>query len=309
MHEHDGLAELFEAHRGHLRAVAARMLGSLSDADDAVQETWLRLSRTEVAGVDNLAGWLRTVVSRICLDMLRSRTSRREEPLDRQRGDGLPEDSDAPEDEVLRVDSVGRALLVVLDTLSPAERVAFVLHDLFAVPFAQIAPVLDRSEVTTKKLASRARHKVRGTPADSAASAARHRHRHVVEAFLAAARTGDLDGLLAVLAPDVVRRADPAVLPSGAPTEIRGADAVARNTTVFGRPSRFGTPALVNGTVGIVVAPRGRLRLAIRFTFGEDGRITAYEVIGEPERLRELSLGVLNNDLRRLGGAPTGVVG
>ncbi|MEU8782283.1 sigma factor [Streptomyces sp. NPDC048637] len=293
MDEQDRLAERFETQRGHLRAVAYRMLGSLSDADDAVQEAWLRLSRVDSDTVENLPGWLTTVVSRLCLDILRSRTVRREEPVGQQ----LPEpagdagDGTGPEPEALLIDSVGRALLVVLDTLAPAERIAFVLHDMFAVPFDRIAPLVARSPVTTKKLASRARHKVQGTPTVPAADLARQRK--AVDAFLAASRDGDLDALLTVLAPDVVRRADPAALPPGAPTVVRGARSVAEGTLVFGRKARFAAPALVNGTVGIVVAPRGRLLLALTLTV-EGERITTYEVIADPARLRQLDLAVLD---------------
>lgn len=293
MDEQDRLAERFETHRGHLRAVAYRMLGSLSEADDAVQEAWLRLSRTDVSGVENLAGWLRTVVSRVCLDILRARATRREDPVGQQLPElaSVADDGGDPEREALLVDSVGRALLVVLDTLVPAERIAFVLHDMFAVPFDQIAPIVERSPVTTKKLASRARRKVRGTPALPRAVLAQHRQ--VVEAFLAASRGGDLNALLAVLAPDVVRRADLAALPLGAATEARGARAVAEETVVFGRRSRFAEPALVNGTVGVVVAPHGRLLLALTVTI-ENERISAYDVIADPARLAQLELAVLD---------------
>ncbi|QLH22982.1 sigma-70 family RNA polymerase sigma factor [Streptomyces sp. Rer75] len=296
MDEQDRLAERFEAHRSHLRAVAYRLLGSLSEADDAVQETWLRLSRSDADQVENLPAWLHTVVSRLCLDMLRSRSARREEPIERQpahqvRDDGGTGGGGDPEGEAVLIDSVGRALLVVLDTLAPAERIAFVLHDAFAVPFDQIAPVVERSPATAKKLASRARHKVRGTPAVSAAGLASQRR--VVDAFLAAARDGDLEALLAVLAPDVVRRADRAALPPGVPTTSRGARTVAKETTVLGRRARFAAPALVNGSVGVVVAPRGRLLLALTFTV-EDGRIATYEVIADPVRLRGLELAVLD---------------
>ena len=290
---HEGLAEVFEAHRGRLRAVAYRMLGSLSDAEDAVQEVWLRLSRVEADGIDNLDAWLRTVVSRICLDMLRTRATRREDPV----GQELPDqgwvagEGGDPEHEALLVESVGRALLVVLDALSPAERVAFVLHDMFAVPFDQIAPIVGRSTVTAKKLASRARHRVRGTPAAPEAELAAQRK--VVEAFLAASRTGDMAGLLAVLAPDVVRRADPAALPVGANTVARGAREVAQQTMVFGRRSRFAAAALIDGSVGVVVAPYGRLVLALTLTV-EDDRIAGYEVIAAPARLRRLDVAVLD---------------
>ncbi|MFD9909335.1 sigma-70 family RNA polymerase sigma factor [Streptomyces sp. NPDC059063] len=296
MEKQTGLADRFEAQRTRLRAVAYRMLGSLAEAEDAVQETWLRLSRTDAdddaAEIDNLPGWLTTVVSRVCLDMLRTRTSRREEFVGGQVPDHIGgAAAHTPEEEAVLVESVGRALLVVLDTLGPAERVAFVLHDSFAVPFDRIAPVVERSTVATKKLASRARSKVRGTPA--LPDAELDRHRHVVEAFLAAARGGDLDALLAVLAPDVVRRADVAAVPAGAPTEIHGADAVARETVVLSRNARVAALALVDGAPGIVVAPRGRLLLALTLTV-ESGRVTAYEVIADQARLQRLTLAVLD---------------
>jgi RNA polymerase sigma factor (sigma-70 family) len=294
MNAPERLAERFEAHRGQLRAVAYRMLGSLSDADDAVQEAWLRLSRlsgSDAEAIENLEAWLRTAVSRLCLDMLRTRTSRREEPLE-WHAPAAPAQTRDPEQEALLLDSVGRAMLVVLDTLAPAERVAFVLHDLFAVPFDEIAPVVDRTPATAKKLASRARRRVRGaTPAVSRAELARQRG--VVEAFLAAARSGDIDALLAVLAPDVVRRVDPAVLPSGGQTVLRGADAVARQTLVLGRRARFAELALVNGMVGAVIAPRGRLQLVLTVTVA-DGRVAGYEVIADPARLARLEIAVLD---------------
>ncbi|MET8977138.1 sigma-70 family RNA polymerase sigma factor [Streptomyces sp. NPDC004539] len=291
MDEQDLLAERFESHRRPLRAVAYRMLGSLGEAEDAVQETWLRLRRTDVSGVENLAAWLRTVVSRVCLDMLRARTARREEPVGQRVPDRAGGEAGGPEDEALLAESVGRALLVVLDTLAPAERVAFVLHDAFAVPFDEIAPIVERSPVTTKKLASRARHKVRGTPAVPAADLARQRH--VVSAFLAASRGGDLEALLAVLAPDVVRRADRAALPPGVATTVWGARTVAREITVLGRRSRFAEVALVDGAVGLVVAPRGRLRLALTFRVA-GGRVEEYEVVADPARLGALRVGVLD---------------
>jgi RNA polymerase sigma-70 factor (ECF subfamily) len=286
--DHEGLTEEFERQRGSLRAVAYRMLGSLSEADDAVQETWLRLSRTDTGGISSLEAWLRTVVSRICLDMLRTRQWRREEPLGWHVATPAP-DGD-PEDEALLVESVGRAMLVVLDRLAPAERIVFVLHDLFAVPFDQIAPIVERTPATAKKLASRARQRVRGVPAVPRAELG-HQQR-VVEAFLAAARLGDLNALLAVLAPDVIRRADPAALPPGGQTVVRGGDAVARQTLVLGPRARFAGPALVNGAVGVVVAPAGRLLLALTVTM-RDGRITGYDVIADPARLRDLDLAVL----------------
>ncbi|WP_107656536.1 sigma-70 family RNA polymerase sigma factor [Nocardia suismassiliense] len=290
MRAQDVLAQRFETHRGHLRAVAYRMLGSLSEADDAVQEAWLRLARQDSDEVANLAGWLTTVVSRICLDMLRSRAARREEPVDllAELGD-TAYDSD-PEHEAVLIDSVGRALLVVLDTLGPDERVAFVLHDLFAVPFDQIAPIVGRSTATTKKLASRARQRAQGETTATAAELAEQRH--VVEAFLTAARGGDLDALLAVLAPDVVRVADPAALPAGLSAVVRGARAVAKETVLLQRRSRVAAPALVNGAVGILVAPRGKLLLALVVTVRDD-RVAGYEVIADPARLRELDIAVL----------------
>ncbi|QKW30570.1 sigma-70 family RNA polymerase sigma factor [Streptomyces seoulensis] len=285
------LARRFELRRGRLHAVAYRMLGSASEAEDAVQETWLRLVRTGAEGIDNLPGWLTTVVSRVCLDLLRARTARREDPY----GHDAPEVSGggdgAPEEEAVLADSVGVALLAVLDTLSPPERVAFVLHDVFAVPFAQVAAVVDRSQPAAKKLASRARHKVRGVPSVSAAEL--ERHRVVVERFLAAARGGDLGALLDVLAPDVVRRADPAALPAGAPAELRGARAVARGTVALRARARYAAAALVGGRVGAVVAPAGRLLFALDITVRED-RITAYQVIADPAALSRLPLSVLD---------------
>jgi RNA polymerase sigma factor (sigma-70 family) len=290
MGEHDWLAEQFEANRTHLRAVAYRMLGSLSEAEDAVQESWLRLSRSDPSGVENLGGWLTTIVARVCLDMLRSRRSRREEPL----GAHVPEpivnheDGSDPEHEALLADSVGLALLVVLEKLAPAERLAFVLHDMFAVPFDQIAPIVGRSQTAARQLASRARRRVQG--AAPAPDVELTRQREVVDAFLAAARGGDLDGLLAVLDPDVVLRADRA---AGA-REIRGARAVAGQALTFSRRSRFTQPALVNGTVGVVVAPHGRLSVALGYTV-DSGRIVEIDVIADPARLRQLDLAVLGD--------------
>lgn len=289
--DRDELAELFEAQRGKLRAVAYRMLGSVTEADDVVQEAWLRLNRADAGGVANLPGWLRTVVSRICLDILRSRRARPEyvtgQPLDE-----VPDPAPAsrPEDEALLADSVSRALLVVLGTLAPAERVAFVLHDMFAVPFDQIAPLVDRTPVATKKLASRARHKVRGVPTAPAAELARHRQ--VISAFLTAARAGDLPAVLAVLAPDVVRTADLVAVPPGGAPVARGARDVAEGTVVLAGRSNLAELALVDGAVGAVVAPGGRLLFALTFTV-EGDRIAAYDVIADPERLRRLDLAVL----------------
>ncbi|HZY29159.1 MAG TPA: sigma-70 family RNA polymerase sigma factor [Jiangellaceae bacterium] len=287
MDEHVWLAERFEENRTHLRAVAYRMLGSLSEADDAVQESWLRLSRSDTSGVENLGGFLTTVVARVCLDMLRSRRSRREEPLDLH----LPEpvvsgaDGTDPEHQALLADSVGPALLVVLDTLAPAERLAFVLHDMFAVPFDQIAPIVGRSPDAARQLASRARRRVHGATVPDADLT---RQRTVVDAFLAASRDGDFDALLALLDPDVVLRADHAAVQVGASKEVHGAAAVA--ATFAGR-ARAARPALVNGVAGAVWAPGGRPRIVFDFTMS-DGKIVAIELLADPERLRRLDLAV-----------------
>jgi RNA polymerase sigma-70 factor (ECF subfamily) len=285
----DALAERFEPHREHLRAVAYRMLGSVNDADDAVQETWLRLARSEPAEVRNLAGWLTTVVSRVCLDVLRARASRREELVREHDSDQHADASRAaqPEQEAVLVDEVGRALLVVLGTLAPAERIAFVLHDMFAVPFDEIAPVVGRSAETTKRLGSRARLKVRGTPSVGAAELARHRR--TVERFLTASRTGDVQAILTVLDPDVVRRADLAALPPGRPVRVQGARTVAEEVAVFGARSRYAAAALVDGDVGIVVAPHGRLELVLAIEYAGDA-VAGYEVIADPVRLANLEL-------------------
>jgi RNA polymerase sigma-70 factor (ECF subfamily) len=268
------------------------MLGSPAEAEDAVQEAWLRLSRSDTGGVHNLAGWLTTVVARVCLDMLRSRRSRREDTIGLELPEplGNGEGGIDPVDEAVLADSVGRALLVVLETLAPAERIAFVLHDTFAVPFDEIAPILARSPAAAKKLASRARRRVHGRAEVPDADLARHRR--VVDAFLAAVRGGDMDALLAVLDPDVVRRTDPVVLPPGAATEVRGAHHVLREAPAFSRHARLAEPALVNGAVGALVAPGGQLILVLTFTVKDD-RITEFEVIAEPGRLRRLDLAVL----------------
>jgi RNA polymerase sigma factor (sigma-70 family) len=288
----DAVAERFETHRARLRGVAFRMLGSVPEADDAVQEAWLRLARTDWDGVHNLGGWLTTVVSRLCLDQLRSRASRREDLVGEHQPDDHPSPGpgDDPAAEALLVEDVGRALLVVLDRLSPAERVAFVLHDMFAVPFGEIAPVLDRSPATTKKLASRARLRVRGTPTVGVADLARHRR--VVEAFLAASRAGDVDAVIAVLDPDVVRRADRAALPAGRPLRARGAGTVAGEIVVFGSRARFAAAALVDGDAGIVVAPHGQLQLVLTVAVAGD-KVTGYELVADPARLARLEVAVL----------------
>ena len=290
MTERDYLAERFEENRTHLRAVAYRMLGSSSEVDDAVQEAWLRLSRTDTTGIDNLGGWLTTVVARVCLDMLRSRKSRREEPIAPHAPEPVATGTlgSSPEQEALLADSVGLALLVVLDRLTPAERLAFVLHDMFAVPFEEIAPIVGRSAEATRQLASRARRRVRG----GAAAPDLVRQRGVVEAFIAALRSGDFEGLLAVLDPDLVVRADMPV-PSGAPSEIRGAAVWAKGAIVYGHLAQLTRPALVDGAIGVVVAPRGRLVRALRFTIA-NGKITVIEVIGNPARLGELDVSIVD---------------
>jgi len=282
MDDRDWLAERFEAHRPHLRAVAYRMLGSAAEADDAVQETWLRASRAGADEVDNLGGWLTTVVARVCLNQLRSRRSRPEAPLDDQAAE-LADGAADPEAEAVLADAVGPALLVVLDTLSPAERLAFVLHDLFAVPFGEIAEILGRSEAAARQLASRARRRVQGAEAPEGDRA---RQRLVVEAFLAASRKGDFEALLRLLDPRVVARADAAAVAAGAEAEVRGARAVA--ATFVGR-ARFARPALVEGAVGAVWAPGGRPRVVFAFTVS-DGRVAEIRLLADPERLAELDL-------------------
>ncbi|XXY51283.1 sigma-70 family RNA polymerase sigma factor [Sorangium sp. So ce269] len=287
------LAEQFDRSRSHLRAVAFRMLGSTDEADDAVQEVWLRASRVDSSAVGNVTGWLTTIVGRVCLDMLRSRRRRREELTEISDLDQVvAHDATGPEDEMALADAVGLALLVVLDTLGPAERIAFVLHDLFAVPFDEIAEIVERSPAAAKKLASRARHRVHGAAAAPAADLARQRE--VVEAFLAAARAGDLSALLAVLAPDVVRRADRVALRGGAEAEVRGARRVAEETVTNAGRARFARPIVVNGALGVAVAPRGRLQLVLEIAI-DGGRVSAINVIGEPTRLRQLQLAVVDS--------------
>jgi RNA polymerase sigma factor (sigma-70 family) len=292
MDERDELADGFEAHRSHLRAVAYRMLGSVNDADDAVQEAWLRLNRSDTSTVENLGGWLTTVVARVSLDMLRSRTARREQPA----GTHLPqpivsrEDDVDPEQEALRADSVSLALLVVLETLKPPERLAFVLHDMFDVSFEEIAPIVGRSPTAARQLASRARRRVRG--AAPAHDADRVRQRQVVDAFLAAARGGDFDALLAVLDPEVVLRVDRGPLATS--REVRGAAAVIEQARTFARLGRFARPARVNGSAGFVVAsPTGPLAVA-GFAIA-DGRIVEIDLLADPVRLRALDLSALHD--------------
>ena len=277
----DELAREFEAHRGRLRAIAYRMLGSLADAEDAVQETWLRLARADATEVRNLGGWLTTVLARLCLDVLRARTSRREEPLDVHLPDPVVEfGAPTPEDEALIADSIGLALLVVLDTLSPSERLAFVLHDVFAVPFDQIATILDRSPAAAKQLASRARRRMQGAPSPDPDAG---RQRQLVDAFLAAAREGDFDALLAVLDPDVVLRADGG--PRGPSALLRGAPAVAGQVLQYAALARFARPALVNGAAGLVAMPAGRPVAVMGLTV-RDGRIAEIDILADRDRVQ-----------------------
>ena len=290
MNNHDWLAAQFETHRDHLRGVAYRMLGSLPEADDAVQTAWLNLSSADTSQIANLGGWMTTIVARVCLDMLRARKSRREGPLaapDALQGSAAEAD---PEREAQLADSVGLALLIVLDTLTPAERLAFVLHDVFAMPFDEIAPIVGRSSPATRQLVSRARKRVRGVAAVPRAEL--DRQQEVVRAFLAAARAGDFDALLTVLDPDVVLRSDAVLTASGNPLLVSGAARVAR---MYQRPggAQGIQPALVNGVVGLIVAPRGRLMLVINLTFS-NGKIIGIEAVAAPERLRQTELGVLD---------------
>jgi RNA polymerase sigma factor (sigma-70 family) len=287
------LAERFEIHRASLQAMAYRMVGSLSEAEDAVQEAWLRLYRSDARQIDNLRGWLTTVVGRLCLDILRTRKSRREESLEGLTIDAMPKAGDGtdPEREAILADSVGLALLVVLDTLAPAERLALVLHDMFGVPFDEIASIVERSPVAAKKLASRARRRLQGRSTVPLADLGRQQQ--VVEAFLAAARSGNMRALLAVLDPDVVRRADTAAWSPGIPVEIRGALVVAEETRGNMQRARFARPALVNGAIGIIVAPQGRLLLVLDLTIADD-RITRIEVVADRAPLRDVELSVLD---------------
>jgi RNA polymerase sigma-70 factor (ECF subfamily) len=273
----------FEPHRSHLRGVAYRMLGSLAEADDAVQEAWLRLDRADPSDVANPRGWLTTVVARICLDMLRTRTSRREEPLD-PRAD-RPATTDAKQ-EMMLADSVGLALLVVLDKLEPAERLAFVLHDLFGLPFDEIATIVSRSPDAARQLASRARRRVQGSrPPDTDLAS----QRHIVESFIAALRRGDVEGLIAILDPEVVGRAGD---DTGNVREVRGARTWASGAVAFAQAAASMAPALIDGAVGLVLAPKGRLLRALRFTF-EGGRIATAEVIADRARLDALDIAAI----------------
>jgi RNA polymerase sigma factor (sigma-70 family) len=288
MDERDWLAERFEEHRPRLRAVAYRMLGSLSEADDAVQEAWLRLSRSDARGIDNLGAWLTTVVGRLSLNMLRSRRSRREEPLEAHLPEPIVDSADGsdPEHEALLADSVGLALLVVLERLSPAERLAFVLHDMFAVPFSDIARILDRSPDAARQLASRGRRRVRAE--DTVPDADVDAQREVLDAFLAAAREGDFERLVAVLDPDVVLRAEVGPLPGGF-REVRGAEVVARQALAYSRLDLVMHPVLVNGAAGALATRDGELFSIGSFTV-RNGKIVTMEFLADPERLRRLDL-------------------
>ena len=296
MQQPEWLAEQFEQKRTHLRAVAFRMLGSLSDADDAVQEAWLRLSRSDSSGIQNLGAWLTTVVARVCLDMLRSRTSRREDPLEApgfepnaQRTQGSN-----PEQETLLADSVGLALLVVLDRLAPAERLAFVLHDMFGVSFEEISGIVGRTPEATRQLASRARRRVQGAETSFAGNIPEQRR--VVDAFLVALRAGDFEGLISVLDPDVLVRIDKAAAVSGGAREFRGAQTWAKGAIAFRHFVQSVRMMLVDGAVGLVFAPQGKLQRALRFAFA-NGKIVQAEIIADPERLRSLDLAVLNENV------------
>jgi RNA polymerase sigma factor (sigma-70 family) len=296
MDERAWMARRFEEHRSQLRAVAYRMLGSLTDADDAVQEAWLRLSRADTHDVENLRAWLTTVVARVCLNVLRSRESRREEPVTPQLvAIASGDDEIGPEDEMLLADSVGLALLVVLERLPPAERLAFVLHDMFDVPFDEIAPIVGRSPAAARQLASRARRRIRGAPPAPVSDQAQRRR--AVEAFLAASRDGDFAALLAVLDPEVVLRVDRGAMeaPARDAVVVRGADTVIARSRAFSRFARFCRVVLVNGSPGIVMAPRGRLVTVLMFKV-ENGRIVEIEIVNDPARQRELDLAVLEAD-------------
>ncbi|UWZ85754.1 sigma-70 family RNA polymerase sigma factor [Occallatibacter riparius] len=291
MSGNDWVAERFEANRSHLRAVAFRMLGSAGEADDAVQECWIRVNRADAAGIDNLEGWLTTVVARICLNILRSRTARREEALEESTAGPRIVHSGrrSPQDEALLAESVGLAFLVVLERLTPAERVAFVLHDVFGVSFEEIASIVDRTPTAARQLASRARRRVRGGRTRPAASLSGKRQ--TVEAFLRALRAGDIESLLAVLDSDVVRRADRVAVAAAEGRELRGARDVAQEALTYSGAAQIAQPVVVDGDVGFVIAPGGRLRVAVRCTVRKS-KITAMEVIADPARLRTLNFGI-----------------
>ncbi len=292
MVENDWLAERFGEQRKQLRAVAYRMLGSLTEADDAVQDAWVRVSRAETDGIENLGGWLTTIVARVCLNMLRARNVRREERLEVHLPDPVvsPVGELGPEGEAILADSVGLALLVVLDALTPAERLVFVLHDMFALPFEEIAPMVDRSPTAARQLASRARRRVRGAEIPDSDLA---RQREVVDAFFLAARSGDFDALVAVLHPDVVLRADFGPSRPAASTIVRGAAAVARQARLGANPAAVLLPALINGAAGVVITLDGRPHGVMAFTVVNE-QIVELDIIGDPERIRRVASGVLS---------------
>ncbi len=303
MSDPKGLVEAFEETRGHLRGVAYRMLGSLSEADDAVQEAWLRLNRADVSEVENLRGWLTTVVARVCLDMLRARKSRKEEPFAGETAEAVANRAGGtmdPEQEALLADSLGLALLVVLDRLAPAERLAFVLHDMFAVPFDEIAAILGRTPESARQLASRARRRVQGVGATADASL--REQRDVVKAFIGALHAGDFEGLISVLDPDVIVRMDEAAGRPGPPREVRGAEKWARGAisfiqaaqgkSAFAQAARGTGAMLVDGRVGLVIAPGGRLQRVLQFTI-VGGKITRVDIVGDAKRLGEMELALL----------------
>ena len=294
MADREWLAERFEENRGHLRAVAYRMLGSLNEADDAVQESWLRLNRSDANDIENLGAWLTTVVARVCLDMLRSRISRREESFDEQVSEPvtMPHAFPNPEQEALLADSVGLALLVVLDRLTPAERLAFVLHDMFAVSFEEISAIVGRSPDAARQLASRARRRVQG--AEPVSKTGLGEQRQVVNAFLTALRSGDFERLIAVLDPDVVVHIDEAAGRPGAPREIRGAHNFAKGAVTFAQIAHQVEPRLINGDVGLAWAPDGKLSRVLAFSF-KDGKIAQVEIIADAARLEKLDLAVLTD--------------
>ena len=291
MQEQDWLAERFEENRGNLRGVAYRMLGSLNEADDAVQEAWLRLSRANASEIENLGGWLTTVVSRVCLDILRSRKSRREESMETQVAEPVAAPTPAvdPEREAVMADAVGVALLVVLDRLNPAERLAFVLHDLFGVSFEEIGHILGKSTMAARQLASRARRRVQGAPAHPEVEVSGKRK--LISRFLSALRAGDVQALVAVLDPEFVIHIDKFSTPDGEPRVIHGPEAWAQQAVVFSKGAKFVQPVLVDGDPGILFAPHGHLTRVLRLTFAGD-RIGAIEIIGDPERLKEMDLAV-----------------
>jgi len=293
MDKNDDLANEFNEHRGHLRAVAYRMLGSMSEADDAVQEAWLRLNRSDAGSIRSLEAWLTTVVARVCLDMLRSRKSRREDELEAEVVEpaATPEDANDPEQEAILADSVGLALLVVLEKLAPAERVAFVLHDVFDLPFEEIGPIVGRNAAAARQLASRARRRVRGQQTTSSETLTSQRA--VVDGFITALRAGDFEGLLAVLDPDVVVHLGEGAGAPGAPRELRGARNWAQGAVAFSRLARFMQPAVINGSVGLVFAPNGKLSRALTFTFA-NSKIVEVDIIATPDELAKLDLAILD---------------